>query len=154
MGNQLEERATRVTRKALIAYYGIFLIAVLIAVGGYFFAKGASVPVFEAETVTGIKSASYIYMFAAIPFALWFYAKRSEKVKGDDKLFLRLSLIRIGLVGGVFVFNLVFFYLCFDYNFLYAAGIGAIALLFCKVKKSEIKDKLDESDYDLTEQES
>lgn len=150
MENHLEERSARVTKIALIAYYGIFFLAVLIAVGGYFFAKSAAFPVFEMDTVTGIKSGSYIYMFAAIPFALWFYAKRSANVKGDDKKLLRLSLIRIGLVGIVFVFNLVLFYLCYDYNFLYAAGIGAIALLFCKVKKSEIKDKLDESDFDLT----
>ena len=67
----------------------------------------------------------------------------SGSSKPLEKMLLKLALLRVCLVGFIFVFNLVLFYLCYDFNFLYAAGIGAIALLFCKVNSDEVKEKLE-----------
>lgn len=138
----IEAKTKWIVRRALIGYYTLFVFAVIIALVGYFSKNMLPLDI-EDGMVSGIKTGSYLYMFVSIPFALWIYAKKSVKVEGDEKKLLKLALLRVCLVGFIFVFNLVLFYLCYDFNFLYAAGIGAIALLFCKVNSDEVKEKLE-----------
>ena len=96
------------------------------------------------EVVIHHRLISYLYLMASIPFALWYSNKKVGKlgkVEDDEqryKEYMRIVKLKIGLVAVAFVVNIILFYLLHSYSFLYAAGIAAVALIFCKPKEEDI----------------
>ncbi len=136
-----------VLKKSLVAYYGVIAFAVVVAVAGWMWSRTAVDFEMGKGLKTTVQSVSYMYLFISIPFALWWYSRESKKLKESSESapergnkLLRLSFLRIGLIGVVFIGNLLLLYVSRDFSFLYASGIGAIALLFCKLKKEEVED--------------
>lgn len=133
-------------RWSLLMYYGTFILALAAGAIGYNLQEYTGI--IEKTTETVVSSISYIYLLCAIPFALWFFSKQVEKLgkeEDDDeryRKYMKLAGLRIGMIAVVFVVNIVLFYLLHSYSFLYAAGIGAVALLFCKPREEDITTAL------------
>ena len=136
---QFEKKAYR---WSLLMYYGVFALVLLCACFGYMFQTHT--PPIEKNTETIISSISYLYLMASIPFALWYSNKRTGKlgkIEDDEQRYneyMKIVKLKIGLVAVAFVVNIILFYLLHSYNFLYAAGIAAVALIFCKPKEEDI----------------
>ncbi|MBO7337353.1 MAG: hypothetical protein J6W49_02355 [Paludibacteraceae bacterium] len=137
--NKFEKKAYR---WSLLMYYGVFVLVLLCACFGYMLQTKTQPLDKNVETV--ISSISYLYLMASIPFALWYSNKKVGKlgkVEDDEqryKEYMRIVKLKIGLVAVAFVVNIILFYLLHSYSFLYAAGIAAVALIFCKPKEEDI----------------
>lgn len=135
---------------SLLMYYGVFVLVLLCACFGYMFQTHT--PPIEKNTETIISTISYLYLMASIPFALWYSNKKVNtlgKIEDDEQRYneyMKIVKLKIGLVAVAFVVNIILFYLLHSYNFLYAAGIAAVALIFCKPKEEDIAVALSKDD--------
>lgn len=138
--------------KLTIAYYVVYIAAVLAATAGYYILKeGVSI---DAQSQTGItiSSALIIFIIGSIPVTLGLFHRYSKKIatledvqirlkKYEIASYLRLTIIGLGLILGV-----LFFYILHSQSMLFCAGIAAIALFFCKPSKSKMINDIDLDD--------
>ena len=138
--------------KITIAYYVVYIAAVLAATAGYYILKeGVSI---DAQSQTGItiSSALIIFIIGSIPVTLGLFHRYSKKIatledvqirvkKYEIASYLRLTIIGLGLILGV-----LFFYILHSQSMLFCAGIAAIALFFCKPSKSKMINDIDLDD--------
>ena len=138
--------------KITIAYYVVYIAAVLAATAGYYILKeGVSI---DAQSQTGItiSSALIIFIIGSIPVTLGLFHRYSKKIatledvqirlkKYEMASYLRLTIIGLGLILGV-----LFFYILHSQSMLFCAGIAAIALFFCKPSKSKMINDIDLDD--------
>ena len=138
--------------KLTIAYYVVYIAAVLAATAGYYILKeGVSI---DAQSQTGItiSSALIIFIIGSIPVTLGLFHRYSKKIatledvqirvkKYEMASYLRLTIIGLGLILGV-----LFFYILHSQSMLFCAGIAAIALFFCKPSKSKMINDIDLDD--------
>lgn len=155
MNNSLSEEKQQTLRQAMtfsqMAYYGAFVLAVVaVGVSLLLIKNGCCTPV-SKETLTVVKTLSYLYLLLSIPFALWYFSRQVRSLQTDDlslllKQYRRLVLLRVVLIATGFVGNILLFYLCqtvpVTYDFLFAAAIAAVALLFCKPKRQTVEYEL------------
>ena len=135
--------------KLTIAYYVVYIAAVLAATAGYYILKeGVSI---DAQSQTGItiSSALIIFIIGSIPVTLGLFHRYTKKIatledvqirvkKYEMASYLRLTIIGLGLILGV-----LFFYILHSQSMLFCAGIAAIALFFCKPSKSKMLNDID-----------
>ncbi|MEA4851804.1 MAG: hypothetical protein VB126_10215 [Paludibacter sp.] len=138
--------------KITIAYYVVYIAAVLAATAGYYILKeGVSI---DAQSQTGItiSSALIIFIIGSIPVTLGLFHRYSKKIatledvqikvkKYEMASYLRLTIIGLGLILGV-----LFFYILHSQSMLFCAGIAAIALFFCKPSISKMINDIDLDD--------
>ena len=138
--------------KLTIAYYVVYIAAVLAATAGYYILKeGVSI---DAQSQTGItiSSALIIFIIGSIPVTLGLFHRYSKKIatledvqikvkKYEMASYLRLTIIGLGLILGV-----LFFYILHSQSMLFCAGIAAIALFFCKPSISKMINDIDLDD--------
>ena len=135
--------------KITIAYYVVYIAAVLAATAGYYILKeGVSI---DAQSQTGItiSSALIIFIIGSIPVTLGLFHRYSKKIatledvqikvkKYEMASYLRLTIIGLGLILGV-----LFFYILHSQSMLFCAGIAAIALFFCTPSTSKMINDID-----------
>lgn len=142
----MEELLVKAYKRSSLYYYAVFATAVVFAAIGYFLnIKTPELFHFSNQTVTITSTIAYLYLVASIPFALWFFNKKLTVVAAITDLtdrfksYINLHKTRIFLVGFNFVGNIILLYVLHNKSFLYAAAIGAVAMLFCKPNKISIE---------------
>ncbi len=140
----MEENIKKAYRVALASYYSIFAGAILVAFIGYKISQYSFV--FSEETTTAISTLSFIFLIVSIPVVLLLYNQKIRKMTTDENMrfsfYIKWIRIRVFTIGfGLFV-NILLFYLFQERSFLYAAGISAVALLFCRPNKNTIENEL------------
>ena len=135
--------------KLTIAYYVVYIAAVLAATAGYYILKeGVSIGA-QSQTGITISSALIIFIIGSIPVTLGLFHRYSKKIatledvqirlkKYEMASYLRLTIIGLGLILGV-----LFFYILHSQSMLFCAGIAAIALFFCKPSTSKMINDID-----------
>lgn len=147
-----ENYVQKALNKSRVLYYGVFVVAIVAALIGWKVLAPQNIEV-EKGIRTAITSMAYLYLLVAIPFALWWFNKEVKKFRADDDKmtmytkYMHLVCLRLGLVCIAFAVNILLFYLLHDYSFLYAGGIAAVALIFCKPKKEDIANDLNPVSY-------
>jgi hypothetical protein len=140
----MEELIKKAYRIALVSYYGVFIGAILIALLGFKVSQHSFV--FPEETVTVISTLSYLFLIISIPLILWLYNKKISNMTTNAtervSFYGKWIKVRVFTIGAGLFLNIFLFYLFHSYSFLYAAGISAIALLFCKPNKNTIENEL------------
>lgn len=130
-------------RNITLAYYAVYVAAILAAISGYYFLRsGFSI---DPQSQMGITVSSILILLiiGSIPVTLGLFNRFTKKwallenrdlriKKYQTASFVRLAIIGLGLVLGV-----IFFYIMNSQSMIFCAGIAAIALFFCK--PSEVK---------------
>ncbi len=141
----MEEKIKKVYRIALASYYSMFASAILVAFIGFKISRDSFN--FNEEITTAISTLSIIFLVVSIPLILWLYNQKITKITTIHKdvrysFYIKWIKIRIFTVGFGLLINILLFYLFHSYSFLYAAGISAVAMLFCKPNKNTIENEL------------
>lgn len=127
-------------------YYYIYSATILTTLGGYIVNMSREVSYGAKDPLNiALSSIVILYMLISIPLALGLFFNMTKKwsIIEDEKLKfskyeqgakLRLLAIGIGLLASI----IVFYILRSNISIIYCAGIGAIALLFCKPTEAKI----------------
>jgi len=138
-------------KKLSIFYYSVFILAVLFAViFGYFFRENNLV-ITNNLIIDVFNSILIVYMLIIIPLSLKIFSTKVKKIAQiDDEnekiaKYSFLAKIRIALIADIVFLGIFAFFILQktdiqtpQYDFLYIAGIGIIALFFCKPNTNDI----------------
>ncbi len=133
----MEEFVQIAFKKSRMYYYLVFALGVLIAGIGYWLNTKFVIEIGK-NTGTMISSFTMMYLIISIPGALWYFSKKIKVIAEIEyyqqrlNQYLKWVKIRLILIGANFIINIALFYCMHTTSFLYAAAIGAIAMLFCK----------------------
>ncbi len=144
-------------KKIYLAYYLIYTVTILSTIAGYIvtLTRESSVNVQSPLSVT-LSSIVILYLLVSIPLALALFHKNTKKWAQIEDNYTKLNKYvagatwRILVIGLGLVMSIVVFYIIRTESMIFCAGIGAIALLFCKpteakiVKDLELEDKEEE----------
>ena len=131
-------------------YYYIYSATILTTLGGYIVNMSREVSYGPKDPLNiTLSSLVILYMLISIPLALGLFFKMTKKwcLIEDEQLKystyekgakLRLLAIGVGLLASI----ITFYILRSNISLIYCAGIGAIALLFCKPTESKINSDL------------
>lgn len=131
-----------------IAYYAVYVAAILSAMLGYYILKsGYTVDPLSQWGVT-ISSALIILIIGSIPATLAVFHKLTKKwakLTNEEEMFRKYrkaAIIRILIIGLGLVAGILFFYILNSQSMIFCAGISAIALFFCKPNEGKIVSDL------------
>lgn len=131
-----------------IAYYAVYIAAILSAMLGYYILKsGYTIDPLSQWGVT-ISSALIILIIGSIPATLAVFHKLTKKwakLTDEEQMFRKYrnaSVIRILIIGLGLVAGILFFYILNSQSMIFCAGISAIALFFCKPNEGKIASDL------------
>ena len=145
----MDELIDKAYKKANFYYYAVFAKAGFFALLG--FIVNRQYPTYfniPQEIITLVSTFSMLYLIASIPFALWIFSKKVAVVATiEDETsrytsYMNWVKIRMGLIGTNFVLNVILYFTMHSMSFFYAAGIGSIAMFFCKPSKINIGKEL------------
>jgi hypothetical protein len=131
-------------------YYYIYSATILTTLGGYIVNMSRDVSYGPKDPLNiALSSIVILYLLISIPLALGLFFKKTKKwslIEDENLKYtsyekgakLRLLAIGIGLLASI----IVFYILRSNISLIYCAGIGAIALLFCKPTQSKINSDL------------
>jgi len=135
--------------KITIAYYVVYIAAVLAATAGYYILReGFSIDV-QSQTGITLSSALIIFIIGSIPVTLGLFHRYLKKIAVLEDVEIRLkkyemaSYLRLTIIGLGLIFGVLFFYILHSQSMLFCAGIAAIALFFCKPSKSKMLNDID-----------
>jgi len=135
--------------KITIAYYVVYIAAVLAAIAGYYILReGFSIDV-QSQTGITLSSALIIFIIGSIPVTLGLFHRYLKKIVALEDVEIKLkkyemaSYLRLTIIGLGLIFGVLFFYILHSQSMLFCAGIAAIALFFCKPSKSKMLNDID-----------
>ena len=135
--------------KITIAYYVVYIAAVLAATAGYYILReGFSIDV-QSQTGITLSSALIIFIIGSIPVTLGLFHRYLKKIAALEDVEIRVkkyemaSYLRLTIIGLGLIFGVLFFYILHSQSMLFCAGIAAIALFFCKPSKSKMINDID-----------
>lgn len=135
--------------KITIAYYVVYIAAVLAATAGYYILReGFSIDV-QSQTGITLSSALIIFIIGSIPVTLGLFHRYLKKIVALEDVEIKLkkyemaSYLRLTIIGLGLIFGVLFFYILHSQSMLFCAGIAAIALFFCKPSKSKMLNDID-----------
>lgn len=135
--------------KITIAYYVVYIAAVLAATAGYYILReGFSIDV-QSQTGITLSSALIIFIIGSIPVTLGLFHRYLKKIVALEDVEIKLkkyemaSYLRLTIIGLGLIFGVLFFYILHSQSMLFCAGIAAIALFFCKPSKSKMINDID-----------
>ncbi len=135
--------------KITIAYYVVYIAAVLAATAGYYILReGFSIDV-QSQTGITLSSALIIFIIGSIPVTLGLFHRYLKKIAALEDVEIRVkkyemaSYLRLTIIGLGLIFGVLFFYILHSQSMLFCAGIAAIALFFCKPSKSKMLNDID-----------
>ena len=142
-------------KKLSTFYYTVFVSAALFAVLiGYFF-KANNLVITNNIIIDVLKSVIIVYMLIIIPFSLKVFSVKTKKIaqiENETEKFAKYSFLvktRIMLISDIIFIGILAFFILqktdiqtLQYDFLYVAGIGAVALIFCHPTINKIENDL------------
>lgn len=141
----------KTTNRLLLIYYCIYVIAIAIAVAGYYFISRQAPMVAEMGT-TGVTISSIyiIFLIASVPLSLKLFNIKVKKlsqteISPEEKLkkYFSFSMVRLAVIGLGLLLGIVLFYLLNSRSMIFCAAIAAIALVFCKPTEVKMANELD-----------
>ncbi|NDP22444.1 MAG: hypothetical protein GZ091_15375 [Paludibacter sp.] len=138
------------TQKTLTSvYYIVYLLAVLSAVGGYYLTFKGNLYVNPlSETGITLTSIFIIYIIGSIPLTLGgfhFMTKKWIEIENEASKIEKYkngATLRLIIIGINISIGLLLFYITRSQSMIFCAGIGAIALFFCKPATGKISSEL------------
>ena len=134
----------KTVQQLVIAYYSVYIAAILAAVSGYYILKaGIHIDPLSA-TGTSLNTFLIILIIGSMPVALASFNRYLKKLQLINDLELKLKkyrkagLIRIYVIGVGLVLGVLFFYIMGLQSMIFSAGIAAIALFFCKPSEAKV----------------
>ena len=132
-------------------YYTVFIFTAVFAVVIGYFLKEIGLVVTNNTLIDILKSIIIGYMLIIIPLSLKIFSSKVKKIAqidDENEKFAKYSFlakIRIALIADVVFIGIIAFFILQktniqmpQYDFLYIAGIGIIALFFCKPNTNDI----------------
>ncbi|MDR3704414.1 MAG: hypothetical protein P4L28_00725 [Paludibacteraceae bacterium] len=143
----MDELILKANKKVNFYFYIALIVALVLISLGYWLNKKfvLSIP---AKTGVILSTITMLYLVLSIPFALWFCNKKIATLSLIENMdnryveYIKWIKIRMVAVSSNFLINIVLYYFMHTTSFVYAAGIGAIALIFCKPNKVTIEKEL------------
>lgn len=140
--------------KLLLIYYSLYVLAIVFAVLGYYFAGGQyDFPGTEQPPAAVTFTSIYIiYLIVSIPLSLKLFnnqvKKLAENQNSEEKIkkYTSYSMIRLAVIGSSLLIGILFFYLFNSKSMIFCAGIAAIALVFCKPSEMKMASELETYD--------
>ena len=138
-----------VLRKITIAYYLVYIAAIVAASSGFAILKsGISI---DPTTDLGIaiNSILIIFIIGSVPLTLWIFnvnAKKWAKLDSlDEKLqkYQKAAFIRLLVIGAGLVLGVIFYYILGLESMIFSAAIAAIGVFFCKPTEAKITTELE-----------
>ena len=140
-------------RNISIAYYAIYILAILGALAGYYILSNGLIIDPQSQTGITLTSILIVYIIGSIPLALALFNRHTGKLalladEGEKfRLYTKAALIRISVIGSGLVTGILFFYVMQLQSMIFCAGIAAIGLFFCKPAEGKIVSDLKLEDY-------
>ncbi len=147
----IERKIKHLIREINLAYYGVYLVTVVIAVSIFLMNIGKVdfLQINETSQLGRNISTFYlIYLLAAIPFSLYGFSKRAKKwqeIEKEDLMFGKYkqgARLRIVIIGLALVIGVILVYILNSKSMIFSAGIAAVALYFCKPTYKKITKDL------------
>lgn len=136
--------------KLTLVYYCIYVLAVLVAVGGYYLIQQNGIAVEEKpETETLVTSIYILYLVISIPLALKLFNVQVKKLAVFEdqsmkiKRYMNYSLWRLIVIGVSLLVGIALFYWLNSRSMMFGAAVAAIALVFCKPNVVKMVTDLD-----------
>ena len=140
-------------RDISIAYYAIYITAILGALAGYYILKNGFIINPQSETGITLSTILIVYIIGSIPIALGLFNIHIKKLallaveKEKFQQYTKAAIIRISVIGSGLVSGIIFFYIMQTQSMIFCAGIAAIGLFFCKPSESKIVSDLNLEEY-------
>jgi hypothetical protein len=147
---------TILLKKLQLYNYLAIVVVGLVALKGFFLAKYWFTIDAKSSLGIGLGTFSMICLLITVPFILKFFSTKTKQLhllsNEEEKTagYIRWSLVRLGVITFNLSLNILFYYLLQTNSFLFAAGIAAVALYFCKPSESKINADLFEKKTDDT----
>ena len=141
----------KATNKLTLIYYCIYFVAVLLAIGGYYYMTQKEIRMEEygQNGTTTLISIYLIYMIASIPLSLKFFNSAVKKlsaleISAEDKIkkYTQYSLLRLLVIAVSLFIGIILFYTLNSRSMIFCAGIAAVALVFCKPSEAKMATEL------------
>ena len=137
--------------KLLLIYYLMYILALIVAVGGFYLAKQGGEFSLDPQSTTGVTITSLylIFLMASIPLSLRIFNKKVKTLASDDninekiKKYTLYALYRLIIIGANLLLGVFFFYLFNSRSMIFCAAIAAIALVFCKPSETKMGSELE-----------
>lgn len=139
-------------------YYGSMVFVVMAAVFAAYLLLKQEIGI-DPNSDLGLKISYFviIYVMASVPLCLALFNRYINKLKQEEnkeiqtKKYLKAAKFRIVFIGLGMALGVFFFYILQQQSMIFAAGIAAVALYFCKPTLGKIENDLApkiESDID------
>lgn len=142
----------RALRHLFIAYYSVYVAAILAASSGYYILKSGFRIDPLSSTGVVLNTVLIIFIIGSVPLSLAFFNRLTKKwATLQDKeqrieQYRKAGVLRIAVIGVGLMLGVVFFYIMNSQSMIFSAGIAAIALFFCKPSEAKITTELNLED--------
>lgn len=136
-------------RKITIAYYLVYLAAIVAATAGLAIMKAGFTIDSTTDLGIAINSVLIIFIIGSVPLSLWVF---NNKLKNWIKLpteheklqkYQKAALIRLMILGAGLVLGVVFYYVLTLQSMIFSAAIAAVGVFFCKPSEKKIRTELE-----------
>ncbi len=148
----IERDIRMIGRSINTVYYTIYLITILIVLV-VFYITFAEIPVRKLDPMSDIASKiQSVYLFfllTSIPLALYLFHKHTLKLQREEDRYVKLTkyrkaaITRLWVVGFGLLLGVTLVFFMRSQSMVFASGIAAIALYFCKPSRTKLIRELD-----------
>ena len=139
----------KVLKNIQLAYYAVYIAAIAAAVSGYALMNANLRIDPQSETGIALNSVLIVLIIGSVPLALWLFSRNTKKwaklTDVHEKLakYQKGSIIRLLVLGVGLVLGVVFYYVLGLQSMIFAAGISAIGVFFCKPAEVKVVAELE-----------
>lgn len=136
-----------------IAYYAIYVAAVIAASTGYFILKSGITIDPQSQAGITISSVLIIFIIGSVPVTLGTFHRYCKKLAVLENQELKIqkyqsaSLLRLVIIGTALFLGVLFFYIMHSQSMIFCAGIAAIALYFSKPTQGKLLTDLNIDEF-------
>lgn len=136
-----------------IAYYAIYVAAVIAAGAGYFILKSGINIDPQSQAGITISSILIIFIIGSVPVTLGTFHRYCKKLAISEDQELKIqkyqsaSLLRLVIIGTALFLGVLFFYIMHSQSMIFCAGIAAIALYFSKPTQGKLLTDLNIDEF-------
>lgn len=140
-------------RNITIAYYVVYITAILSALAGYYILRNGFNINPQSQVGITLTSVLIVYIIGSVPVALALFNRHTKKLalltdeKEKFEKYTKAAMLRIIVIGSGLVSGILFFYVMQSQSMIFCAGIAAIGLFFCKPNESKIISDLQLEEY-------